>query len=97
MVDKFKDKLFIFDIAKVPAKNNDIVYKNLTKFKFDRIFSKSLACLKPDYRMIIEKTFINKNKIWWCEFYSRSIYYKRRKIALAGFFTVFDSLECLTK
>lgn len=94
MIDNFKDKLVVFDIARIPAKNDTVVYKNLTKMKFDEILTRTLASMKPDYRMIIEKSFLKDDKIWWYEFYNKSTYYKRRNIALSGFFIVFDSLVC---
>lgn len=95
MVDQFKDKLYIFEIAKIPAKKDKIVYKNFTKEAFDKMINKSIDSLKPDFAYVIRKTFIESNKFWWWGLYSKTSYYNKRKIALDGFFAVFETIECL--
>lgn len=69
-----------------------IVYKHYTKEEFDKRFLFALNALNDDYKKIIKKIYIEKDIIWWVDYYSKSTYYRLRARALNTLFTILNAL-----
>lgn len=82
----------IFEKFNTAAYSNVIVYKDMTKKDFDEKVRKTINLMDAEYQRVIQKSFIEKNDIWWFTYYRKSSFYNLRSKVISTFLFVFNNL-----